>query len=131
MMMKRTFAKIVVMLSIFTVVLSTSVKAMESETKSQVRGIVVDITPNAIVVQEVRKEGNEISQFELTINEKTRFSDKESGEIALGDAVEIEFSESEEGKIALMIQQIKAMESAEKAGKDMLKADLDIDLADR
>lgn len=131
MMMKRTFAKIVVMLSIFTVVLSTSVKAMESETKNHVQGIVVDITPNAIVVQEVRKEGTEISQFELTINEDTRFSDEDSAAIALGDAVEIEFSESEDGKIALMIQQIKAMKSAEKAGKDMLKAELDTDLADR
>ena len=122
--MKSIVLKVFVMLGIMSMVLSTSVQAMESDSKSQVTGVVVDISSAAIVIQEVREESNEISQFELAIDDKTQFSAEETGEIALGDAVEIEYTETEEGKLALMIQEISAKESGEKAAKKALKAEL-------
>lgn len=124
--MKKAIVKVFVLFGIFGMVLSTTVHALESEAKSQVRGIVVDISPAAIVVQEVRDEGNEISQFELAINDKTRFSADDSADIALGDAVEIEFTETDEGKVAILIEEISAKASGDKAAKKMLKADLEI-----
>ncbi|MCB9720448.1 MAG: hypothetical protein H6756_06195 [Candidatus Omnitrophica bacterium] len=125
-MMTKTFTKFFVLIAVMSVVLSTSVQAMEAEAKAQVRGIVVDISPDSIVIQQESKEGTEISQFELTINKETKFSADESEDIALGDAVEVEFAETAEGKIALAIQEIKAKSAALKAANTVLTADLDM-----
>ncbi|MCA9393866.1 MAG: hypothetical protein KC900_06655 [Candidatus Omnitrophica bacterium] len=125
-MMTKTFTKFFVLIAVMSVVLSTSVQAMEAEAKAQVRGIVVDISPESIVIQQESKEGTEISQFELTINKETKFSADESEDIALGDAVEVEFAETAEGKIALAIQEIKAKSAALKAANTVLTADLDM-----
>ena len=50
-MMTKTFTKFFVLIAVMSVVLSTSVQAMEAEAKAQVRGIVVDISPESIVIQ--------------------------------------------------------------------------------
>ena len=44
----------------------------------------------------------------------------------MGDAVEVEFAETAEGKIALAIQEIKAKSAALKAANTVLTADLDM-----
>ncbi len=126
-MMTKAFTKVFVLIGVMSVVLSTSVQAMEADTKAQVRGIVVDISPESIVIQQESKEGNEISQFELTINKDTKFSADESEDIALGDAVEIEFAETKEGKVALAIQEITAKAAALKASNKDLSAELEMD----
>lgn len=125
-MMTKTITKIFMLIAVMSFVLSTSVQAMEAETKAQVRGIVVDISPESIVIQQESKEGTEISQFELTINKETKFSADESEDIALGDAVEVEFAETPTGKIALAIQEIKAKAAALKATNKVLSAELDM-----
>lgn len=125
-MMTKAFAKFFVLMGIMSVVLSTSVQAMEAETKAQVRGIVVDISAESIVIQQESQEGNEISQFELAINKETKFSADDSQDIALGDAVEVEFAETPEGKVALAIQEITAKTAALKAANKVLTAELDM-----
>ena len=126
-MMTKAFTKFFVLIGVMSVVLSTSVQAMEADTKAQVRGIVVDISEQSIVIQQESKEGNEISQFELTINQETKFSADESADIALGDAVEVEFAETKQGKIALAIEEITVKSEALKATNKVLTAELDMD----
>lgn len=126
-MMTKAFTKFFVLIGVMSVVLSTSVQAMEADAKAQVRGIVVDISEQSIVIQQESKEGNEISQFELTINQETKFNADESADIALGDAVEVEFAETKEGKVALAIEEITAKSEALKAANKVLTAELDMD----
>lgn len=97
------------------IILSVSVNtsmALESDTNQNIRGVVVDIDPEQIIVQEIREEGDQISQFEIAIDTDTLFKDDSTSEdIAQGDEVEIEFKETENGKVAVLILEQMAEEA--------------------
>lgn len=89
-------------------------QALESDVKKFVRGTVIEITPEHIVIREENAASDEINQFELAINEETAFKEDTSNEdISQGDSVEIEYKETDSGKVAVLINETAVQETAD------------------
>ncbi len=88
------------------------VAALESEANLNVHGVVIDIDAEQIIVQEIKEEGDQISQFEIAISKDTLFTeDTGSQDITQGDEVEIEYIETENGKVAIQILEKASLEA--------------------
>lgn len=104
--MKTKLITTLILAGVIGVVLSAPVFALESDAKKLVRGTVIEITPEHIVIREENAEDKDVSEFELAINEETSFKeDTTNDDIAQGDNVEIEYKETENGKVALLINE--------------------------
>lgn len=104
--MKTKLITTLILAGVLGVALSAPVFALESDAKKLVRGTVIEITPEHIVIREENAEDQDVSEFELAINEETSFKEDTTDEgIAQGDNVEIEYKETENGKVALLINE--------------------------
>ncbi|MGE0268753.1 MAG: hypothetical protein AB7S78_09910 [Candidatus Omnitrophota bacterium] len=102
-------------------VLAVPVRALESDAKKLVRGTVIEITSEHIVIQEESTENDEVSQFELAINAETSFNEEATNEdIDQGDSVEIEYKETDGGKVAILINETDLEASDEGSGTEKL-----------
>lgn len=101
---------------------ATEVVALETEANLNVHGVVIDIDAEQIIVQEIKEEGDQISQFEIAISKETMFTeDSGSADIVQGDEVEIEYIETENGKVAIQILEKAALEAELEVESEILE----------
>lgn len=111
----------VILAGILCAVFAAPARALESDAKKLVRGTVIEITSDHIVIQEESTESDEVSQFELAINAETSFNEEAVNEdIDQGDSVEIEYKETDNGKVAILINETELDESDEGSTSEKL-----------